>query len=557
MSGSPTGVLSSATRESSRVQAAGAAPNAAGPSRARLLLSAGIIGAAAMLVVQSGTPWLVGNDSYYHLRMASMLPETGFPSHFPWLHWTIFRDDFVSHHHGFHALLAAPALVSDWLTDDLILGGKAASVIGLGITAALFAAVLRQLGVPHPLLWTLLLTWAPWHFWMRLAYVRAPIAALPLLLGALWLILRNRPFLLGLMGFVFAQVYAGVVLFPLVPFAMLLGRAVAREPLGRGLVHLGAAAFGVGAGLIVNPYFPQNLRFLWVQLFETGLGSPAEVGSEWKPYDAWFLLKIALPILAVWVVSLIARLRCASRTDGVGFGLLILNLAFLALTIHARRFIEYWPVFLLLNAAEWRRHVAAEATGAAVRAGRAASSRAIHTAALALLAAPGIATILMTRAAVGTTYDPGRLRPAMAYLERNSPAGAIVFTDDWDLFPYCFYFNRHNRYVVGLDPVFTMTKYPQLWERYRLITRGQAPSPIHATDDSRPPDVARLEDIRDAFEAGYVLVAADHRKLYEQLHRRSDVFRRVYPAEPWNDADAIPAFSVFEVLPGDGAAAAP
>ena len=66
----------------------------------------------------------------------------------------------------------------------------------------------------------------------------------------------------------------------------------------------------------------------------------------------------------------------------------------------------------------------------------------------------------------------------MQYLSGHSPTHSLVFTDDWDLFPICFYYNDHNRYMVGLDPMFTKIPYPELWERYRLITRGQTPGTL-------------------------------------------------------------------------------
>ena len=65
---------------------------------------------------------------------------------------------------------------------------------------------------------------------------------------------------------------------------------------------------------------------------------------------------------------------------------------------------------------------------------------------------------------------------AMTFLGDRSDPGDVVFTDDWDVFPVYFYFNHANHYVAGLDPMFSYRHDPELWEHYRLITRGQAPT---------------------------------------------------------------------------------
>ena len=48
----------------------------------------------------------------------------------------------------------------------------------------------------------------------------------------------------------------------------------------------------------------------------------------------------------------VLRLRSPEPLSARSLGLLLLNLAFLVLTLKGRRFIEYWPVFALINAAD-------------------------------------------------------------------------------------------------------------------------------------------------------------------------------------------------------------
>ena len=226
------------------------------------------------------------------------------------------------------------------------------------------------------------------------------------------------------------------------------------------------------------------------------------------------------------------RIWSGERLTTRSIGLLILNLLFLALTLKSRRFVEYWPVFAVIHAADL----------ATVRARSVTGYRAWPMAAVvALLAVAGVVNLRYARVRIAPSYDPGALRGAMEYLERSTPAGSIVFTDDWDIFPYCFYWNHHNHYVVGLDPVFTMGPYPELWERYRLITRGQSPATLASGKRTT------VADIGKEFAAEYVLVAADHPALYRQLRGDAAQFQLVYPpAGPLNGRKQ-PAFAVFEV----------
>lgn len=501
---------------------------------------------AAALFIQTGSPDLSGNDSYYHVRMAEMLPSIGFVKTFPWLHWTIFRDEFVSHHHGFHVVLAPLVWMSELITGSPIWGGKAVSVVGALLTAWLVHLILAERGVRHAWLWVLLILVLPWHFWLRQSFARAPVIALPLLLGATLFMMKQRPAWMALLGFVFTHVYGGVVLFPLVPVAFVAAAMLMRSELKRPLWCATCACIGLAAGLIINPYFPGNLAFLKTQILDTGLGAPAEVGGEWKPFDAWFLLQMSAPLALVWAAALVRRLRSGERIDATSLAMILLNFGFLVLTIKARRFVEYWPVFALLDAA----FLAATNPSALELRRRMWTSRAWVRQTLATVAT--IAVVLVGAYNVGITrfharpgHDDAALSAAMAFLKSNSPANALVLTDDWDIFPACFYHNTHNRYAVGLDPVFTSVGYPELWERYRIITRGEAPQSIETRPRSGPRR-ATLDDIRGAFHADYVLVARDHGKLYHQLMGEPEKFERVWPAMEAARSQQ-PAYSVIRV----------
>lgn len=501
-------------------------------------LAAWCFGAASMAFVQNDSVWPAGNDSLYHVRMAAMLPESGFVQSFPWLHWTIFRDAFVSHHHGFHVALAPFAWLGQRLAGEAAIGGKLFVIAAMGATAALLLTALRTLGVRHQWMWIGLLVVLPWQFWMRMAYVRAPALALPLLLLAVCMSLRRRYLGLGITAFVLTQVYLGSVILPLLALAALVAGVVVDRSARHGLRCGAAIVAGMVCGLVVHPYFPGNLLFLYTQLFQTGLGAPSEAGSEWRPFDAWILLKMSAPVAIVWCGCLIARLRSARQLTADELSLFVFQLALLVLTLKARRFIEYWPVFLLLSAASLARGADWTLRGAG---GRTMAKWGLGTAIVVL----GFSTLTIARSKSLPPRNAATALAAARWLARNSPAGSLVLTDDWDVFPACFYANRHNRYAVGLDPVFTQVRYPELWQRYRLITRGRLAARRPTLHVAARSDAVDYADVATHFGAQYVLVMGDHPALYRALCRRSDSFRRVYP--PLEGDQNQPAAAVFEV----------
>lgn len=496
-------------------------------------------GCALMGVLQSASATLAGNDSYYHVKMALLLPEIGLPKQFGWLHWTIFRDHFVSHHVGFQVLLYPFVATARALGFEPALGAKVAVCALFAVSVGLYALLLQIRRRPMRLLWLVLLTAAPWHFWLRASYVRAPVVALSLLLLGIWIVLRGRAWMMALLGFVFVHIYGGAVVFPLIAGGYLLAAWITHDERGRAWRMTLAAAGGLLAGFVLNPYFPGNVRFFYTQIFQTGLAAPSEVGSEWKPYDTWFYFKTHLVLLIVLAVALVRRLHNGRPLDVRGLGVLVAAGLFVLLTLKARRFVEYEPVLMLLAAAELWPH---PQTAAAARFRR----RWPAGVALVLVAAFGVVNLRITRTRIHAGHDVPAYRDAMRWLVRYSPAGSIVFTDDWDNFPVCFYFNHHNRYIVGLDPVFTKQRWPVLWERYKRITRAQVPSTLPKSMAGGDEARVTLDDIATRFEARYVLVAADHPPLYRKLRASSDRFRLVYP--PHFAGKGQPAVAIFEVL---------
>jgi hypothetical protein len=81
---------------------------------------------------------------------------------------------------------------------------------------------------------------------------------------------------------------------------------------------------------------------------------------------------------------------------------------------------------------------------------------------------------------------------ASEYLLHNSKPKTVVFNTDWDDFPYLFFFNSENYYVLGLDQLYMERYDPQLFALWRGVCEGRVSNPSRV--------------IRQRFGAEYVVV---------------------------------------------------
>jgi len=547
-------------------------PIACGPiqsSRLRRVVTdfaIGVLGAGLMLMAYgsiAATAGVPGNDSYYHLKLAEMLPNVGLVSEFPWLRFAYFTDQgqsFVSHHYGFHVLLAPFVGVSRWITGETFAGGRWAIAGCFGLILIVFARLIRHHGAGGFSLWLPLFALLPFQFFTRHAFIRAIAPSLAFMLLLLLALFHRRAKTAALVIVLYIQLYMGGVLYaPLIVVAYFSAELFTRTNDRKGLIRITAwSIVGWLVGILTHPYRHGMIEFLRLQVFGSGLSPDIPVGKEWKPYaDVWWFVQMSGVLIAVWLIAVIGRLRHGARLTGPELCLLLLNVAFGVLTAKARRFIEYWPMFCLLSAA----YLASPWLADCGRwlAERISPRRLRRTGLLAGLAATAIIVTLSPmwqeiRNSSRCDYDLPAIRGAMNFLQEHSAPGDVVFTDDWDIFPLFFYFNSHNHYIVGLDPKFTHARDPELWERYVKISRGQTPADLTVESQSKtgPPEHKRihveLSDIRDHFGAKWVVTDRDHAALAKQLAVAGNFAELVYPAPRYEDAKDRP-YLVFRIAP--------
>jgi len=314
------------------------------------------IGVGLMQFVYSATPDaehalpvnVPGNDSFYHVKMAMLLPEIGLPGEFPWLRHTIFENQFVSHHYGFHVYLSL--FVRHF--DNPLVGARWAMSVSFGLVLVVAHLILMSEGIAFRWLWLTIMLALPTEFYSRHSYIRAIDLSLLFMLAGCFFMFRRRYVALALVMIVYTHVYLGSFFLGFVAvihyisgwFGSKTRRDTWRLPL--------AVALGGAVGLLTHPYNVRIIGFLWTQIFGSGLTPEISVGREWKPYDdVWrFANLIGIPLSAL-ATGVALRFRWSRPLSTNQWTMLVSSFFFLVLLFKARRFIEYFPIIATLATA--------------------------------------------------------------------------------------------------------------------------------------------------------------------------------------------------------------
>ena len=281
--------------------------------------------------------------------------------------------------------------------------------------------------------------------------------------------------------------------------------------------RMALVCLGIGLGLLINPYFPNNLVFIYrhylPKIFDIA-SADVSVGSEWYPYQTWSLVKNSGLALIAFVSGALALGLRDRRMDTTTAVLFFVALFFGALLLKSRRFIEYFPAFVLIFCAvawkpllkKWQQR------------------NRLAPLILSILLVPAIIfNIQKTRENIEDGNPPEQYAAAAAWLIKNSPPGSRLFQTDWDDFSRLYFHNTHNTYTLGLDPTYMHLQNPALYSEWRDTTHGWG-------------NIGLV--IKEKFEAKYAITDKEHYGFIDKANM-DPYLRHVY-----EDEYAI----IFEVL---------
>ena len=451
--------------------------------------------------VQYGTPGLAGTDGYYHIKMGWLIRQQGLTPLFTWLPQTILNPAAYYNHHLLYHVYLALFSFKDPAVDGgtaLITGAKLASMIMPALAFMSIWWLLKRQAVPLAAFWTLGLLAVSEAFLYRMSMPRAQSASLLVLVWGLHRLLTGRYRLLLPLGFAYVWLYnAFPLLLLLIGVFIIAELFVNRRFLWQPLAWAGA---GIALGVIINPYFPENVSFIISHLLPKLGESAVRVGNEWQPYQTWTLVENSGPALALFMVAIFARVQSQKRWDVPTLAAFGLTVIFGFMLFKSRRFVEYFPAFVLL--------FAALSAAPLLRDWQARFSRRpllVPALFILLLIPPLYLTLTKARESLASSQPIDKYQLAARWLDDNSPDDVVVFQTDWDDFTRLFFHNTNAVYTVGLDPTYLQLYDQQLYDTWVDITQGRVENPAGV--------------IRDRFGGEFVFSDLKHERFMERAEK--------------------------------------
>lgn len=512
------------------------------------LFSIFIISFFLFLSFQTAGETFLCPDSFYHAKMASFLAQGKLIKDFPWLPYTIFKENYSDHHFLYHLLLIPFVLVLKpfW-------GVKIATLFFATLTIIVFYWFLKKFKIKGAFVWTFLLLTSP-VFLTRLNLAKVPSVILIVLLFGLYSLFEKKYLLLSIISFVYVWFYNSwpilLVAIIIYCFSSAIKKIIGEEKksLNLFLKHLFSKEniilffvcfFSLAAGLIINPYFPKNLYFNWVHIFKIGLKNYQNllpVGAEWYPYEPIQLILSNLFIFIPWLTALGWFLVSFKKNKSPifeqkveNFFLFIFSSLFFIYTIKSRRNVDYSvPLAILFTSftfnnlfsyLPWRDYFSQLKKIKIFPYNLMTSFLIVSFLTIFLFA--GISFLKdvwlakINEFAGGANFN--KFKKAAEFLKENTQTGEIIFHSSWDEFPPLFYHNDKNFYIAGLDPTFLYERNKSLyWLWFNIITGKQKK------------DLAKT--IKNNFKARYVFI----QKKYEEMKNnfgKDENLKKVYEDE--------------------------
>lgn len=478
---------------------------------------------AAMAWIEFSTPDLPDNDGFYHIKMAYLMRTESLKPAFPYLPLTILNaDEFYDHHFLYHIALIP------FTFGDLRLGAKWSAVLFASLAFLAVWILFRRQRIPLHWLWAIGILALSAPFLYRMSVARAQSLSLGVLVIGMMLLLEGRNKHLAALAFLYVWMYnAFPILLALGVLHFIAVALIERRFDFRPMLYI---AGGILVGVLINPYFPNNILFTYHHLFaKLTDATSTSVGNEWYPYTTLHILNNSLPSLVAFAGGTLALGLSGRKMDTRTALALLATFMFGLMFFQARRFVEYFPPFALIFAAfAFSPLLDREADSPSLTDSRFSRFMPHIPAALLTLAiALGLfRTLPMARNDILDSNPYWTFQGASAWLEHNTPEGSRVFQTDWDDFPRLFFYNTHNTYIVGLDPTYMQIFDPELYDTWVNLTDG----------DMRPISYVAATKfdahyiVSDLYHDGFLNVAEDDPYLVEVYRdERSVVYEIVLP----------------------------
>ncbi|MFA5995640.1 MAG: hypothetical protein WCW27_00030 [Patescibacteria group bacterium] len=458
---------------------------------------------------------LADPDAFYHMKMAQLMVQQGVIKDFWWLPYTTLSQHYIDQHLLFHVLMI-PFVTFGNAFVGIKIFASLLGTLALVLLARLLWALKLRWWLPMSVLLALTVT-----FTFRMNLVKATPLSLILLYGIIWCLAQRKYYWLMVLNVVYVWTYGGFAIALIITLTWFISQCITivtnstwrqRDFWLEQSKLIGAVLGGMILGVIINPYFPNNLYFYWDQLVQIGIINYQDkigVGSEWYPYEPSQLLlsSLLLTISALGgLLTIIIKRKRLTQLDWFGLGLAVIGTV---LTFKSRRYVEYFGPFITIAAAIWLDHL--DITWWQVKRWLTGALRPLlSSVALLVVVFIQVLPIIVKDQQQNMNDVRGgipinKYQAAASWLASHGEPHTKVLHSDWDDFPSLFYYDSKHAYMAGLDPTFMYRYNQELYWLWVNITIGKYNEDIDAA--------------LHKLNVKYVFIEQDHRSMYQLIKK--------------------------------------
>jgi len=479
--------------------------------RRSFLVGISLSGIAAFIyfyTIQFVTPFMLGEDSYYHIKFAYLSRVNGIIRSFPWAQFSLWKDHFYDKEFLYHLLL------QPFTFGDLNYGGKLAAVLfGTAFFMTLYF-VMKSNKLKYPLLWVAVTFCTTSFFLYRISITRPQTLSIIMSLIVVNLQLNKKYYKLIAAALIYSLAHTGSYISLGYAFVIVLAEYLSEDKIDWKIPAY--TAIGLLAGMFVHPNFPHNFIGWYITNVNvittawSGVNTQIGIAGELKPIDTRVFVYASMPILIPYFLAAYLLLRKKVTASAKTTTLFIIACAFLFAFFNSLRFVEFWTPFSIWFLASFYTDAQNEFD---------LKEWALRNRILFALAAALFITVYSSFfwSSYKGLYNDYRNNPNVVFnmdaiwMKHNIPDNSLVYTCDWDDAPYLFFGNDKARYLVFLDPHFMYDWDKVIWETWYRTSNGYMSNPHY--------------QLKNIFHAQYVYCTNDFKRFIDQMKKDTKGFK--------------------------------
>jgi len=449
-------------------------------------------------MMQFTVPQIIGFDGYYNIKAAKIIKESGFVKEGIAPENTILADNYADIQILFRILLIPFTFLG------LELGAKIAAVLFGAIAFSVFYWFLLQNNIKYSFFWSMLYLVTSEALMYRFMLPRQMPLAISLLILTIYFLQNRRYYLLSFTvlahvllhsSFVFQFLVIGLYFI----FEKIFSKKIEYYPIL-------CSVIGLIAGLIFNPYFPNNVVMTYLQISKVNLiGNLYNV--EWKAWIFIDFVKNNILVLIYFAIIALAIFKAKKISKDKLF-FLVLALFFFVYAILARRMQEYLVPFLVIALAlilnDYLQIFCENGLFGKLK----------YAAIMVLIIVAGINFAILREDIRDNTFLHN-FKNCSGWISNNVPKNSLIFVNAY-AFSYLFFYNSEVKYTHGIDLAYSYLHDDDRFKRYIRILQGTLKSDVdYIIKDYNPDYLFSGKVEQDAQLFNYIVA---HKKNYKAVY---------------------------------------